>query len=211
MPKKKVSLVVGLGNPGKTYARTRHNCGFMVLDKVADSFFIPLGKRKFNALIGRGFIEGVDVILAKPMAFMNRSGPPVNKIKQYFNISCKDILVVHDDIDLAFGTLRIKQKGGSGGHNGVESLIEFLGGRDFSRLRIGIGRGIGSSGKDIDVTNYVLSEFSYNEKKNLDQIITKAQDAIITILCKGIKYAMNCFNNKKIMLDTNLVKNMSLV
>ena len=197
MPQKKVSLVVGLGNPGKTYVTTRHNSGFMVLDKVADSFSIPLGKKKFNALIGRGFIEGVDVILAKPMAFMNRSGLPVHKIKQYFNISCKDILVVHDDIDLAFGTLRIKQKGGSGGHNGVESLIEFLGTHDFSRVRIGIGRGIGSSGKDIDITDYVLSEFSYNEKKNLDQIITKAQDAIITILCKGITYAMNCFNKKK--------------
>ena len=211
MPQKKVSLVVGLGNPGKTYAATRHNCGFMVLDKIADSFSIPLGKRKFNALIGRGFIEGVDVILAKPMAFMNRSGPPVHKIKQYFNISCKDILVVHDDIDLAFGTLRIKQKGGSGGHNGIESLIEFLGTHDFSRLRIGIGRGIGSSGKDIDITDYVLSEFSYNEKKNLDQIIIKAQEAIITILCKGITYAMNCFNNKKIMFDTNLVENRGLV
>lgn len=201
MPQKKVSLVVGLGNPGKTYAATRHNFGFMVLDKVADSFSIPVGKRKFNALLGRGLVENVDVILAKPMAFMNRSGPPVHKIKQYFNISCKDILVVHDDIDLAFGTLRIKQKGGSGGHNGVESLIECLGSNNFSRLRIGIGRGIGSSGKDIDVTNYVLSKFSYNEKKNLDQIITKAQDAIITILCKGIKYAMNCFNNKKGIFD----------
>jgi PTH1 family peptidyl-tRNA hydrolase len=196
MPQKKVSLVVGLGNPGKTYVTTRHNFGFMVLDKLADSFSIQLGKRKFNALLGRGSIEGVDVILTKPMAFMNRSGPPVHKIKQYFNISCKDILVVHDDIDLAFGTLRIKQKGGSGGHNGIESLIEFLGTRDFSRLRIGIGRGLGSSKNDIDVTNYVLSEFSYNEKKNLGQIITKAQDAITTILCKGITYAMNCFNKK---------------
>ncbi|MBC8198993.1 MAG: aminoacyl-tRNA hydrolase [Desulfobacterales bacterium] len=205
MPQKKVSLVVGLGNPGKTYAATRHNFGFMVLDKVADSFSIPLGKKKFNAMMGRGFIENVDVILAKPMAFMNRSGGPVHKITQYFNISCKDILVVHDDIDLAFGTLRIKQKGGSGGHNGIESLIESLGSNDFSRLRIGIGHGIGSSEKDIDVANYVLSKFSYNEKKNLDQIITKAQDAIITILCKGIKYTMNCFNNKKIMFDTNLM------
>ncbi len=205
MPQKKVSLVVGLGNPGKTYVTTRHNFGFMVLDRLADSFSIPLGKKKFDALMGRGSIEGVDVILAKPMAFMNRSGPPVHKIKQYFNISCKDILVVHDDIDLAFGTLRIKQKGGSGGHNGIESLIEFLGSHDFSRLRIGIGRGIGSSGKDIDITDYVLSEFSYNEKKNLDQIIIKAQEAIITILCKGITYAMNCFNNKKIMFDTKLM------
>lgn len=201
MPQKKVSLVVGLGNPGKTYAATRHNSGFMVIDKLADSFSIHLGKKKFNALLGHGFIEGIEVILVKPMTFMNRSGLPVHKIKQYSNISCKDILVVHDDIDLAFGTLRIKQKGGSGGHNGIESLIELLGSNNFSRLRIGIGRGIGYPGKDIDVANYVLSEFSYNEKKNLDQIITKAQDAIITILCKGTKYAMNCFNNKKIMFD----------
>ncbi|MDI6686655.1 MAG: aminoacyl-tRNA hydrolase [Desulfobacterales bacterium] len=197
MPQKKVFLVVGLGNPGKIYATTRHNFGFMVLDKLANSFSIPVGKKKFNALLGRGLIEGVDVILAKPMGFMNRSGPPVFKTKEYFNISCKDILVVHDDIDLSFGTLKIKQKGGSGGHKGVESLIEFLGSNDFSRIRIGIG----SSIKDIDVTDYVLSEFSYNEKKNLDQIVSKAQDAITTILCKGIKYAMNSFNNKEIILD----------
>ncbi|HUV51124.1 MAG TPA: aminoacyl-tRNA hydrolase [Anaerolineae bacterium] len=201
MPQKKVFLVVGLGNPGKTYAATRHNSGFMVLDKIADSFSIPVGKKKFDSLLGRGIIEDLDVILAKPMGFMNRSGPPIHKIKEYFKISCKDILVVHDDIDLAFGTLRIKEKGGSGGHNGVESLIEFLGSNDFPRLRIGIGRSAVFSRKDIDITDYVLSEFSYNEKKNLDQVITKAQDAIITILCKGIKHAMNCFNNKKILLD----------
>jgi len=196
MPQKRVSLVVGLGNPGKKYVNTRHNAGFMVLDQIADSFSIPLGKKKFDALMGRGSIEGIDVILAKPMAFMNISGPPVQKIKQYFNIPCRDILVVHDDIDLAFGRLQIKQKGGSGGHNGLESIIKFLGRDDFPRLRVGTGREAESLEKYVDTSDYVLGEFSYNEKKALGQVIARAQDAIITILCKGITYAMNRFNKK---------------
>jgi PTH1 family peptidyl-tRNA hydrolase len=189
--------VVGLGNPGKTYANTRHNAGFMAVDKVADFFSIPIGGKKFNSLTGRGFIDGIDVILAKPMAFMNISGPPVYQIKQYFKIPCSDILIVHDDIDLAFGRLRIKEKGGSGGHNGLESIIKLLGTNNFSRLRIGTGQKIQSPEKPVDTADYVLSEFSYNEKKVLDQVMTRARDAIITVLCNGITYAMNRFNRKE--------------
>ena len=194
MPQKRVCLIVGLGNPGSQYVETRHNAGFMIIDKVADFFSIPAEKSKFNALYGRGCIENTDVILAKPMAFMNKSGYPVQQIAGYFKISCQDILVIHDDIDLVFGRLQIKVGGGSGGHKGIKSIIEIFGGNDFARIRIGIGRG--DSGDMLSVSNYVLSRFNPDEKLILPEIITRAKDAIVTILSKGVKEGMNIFNNK---------------
>ncbi len=197
MPQKRLRLVVGLGNPGDTYAMTRHNAGFMVVDEVADSFSISLEKRKFDTLFGRGFIEGIEVILAKPLAFMNRSGPPVQKIAKYFRIPCSDMLVIHDDIDLAFGRLQIKEKGGHGGHNGIRSLIEAFGGGDFVRLRIGVGRGIGCFGAGISAADHVLCRFNADERVILGRIITRARDAVVTTLCRGTKEAMNDFNTRK--------------
>ncbi len=196
MPQKRLRLVVGLGNPGETYSKTRHNAGFMVVDKVSDAFSIALQKRKFDARFGIGSIDGIKVILAKPMAFMNRSGPYVQKIAGYFRILCEDMLVIHDDIDLAFGRLKIKEKGGDGGHRGIRSIIDAFGGGDFMRLRIGVGRpeaGIGAS-------DYVLGKFTLKEKKVLNQIITTARDAVVTILCKGTKEGMNRFNNRRIAI-----------
>ncbi|MBW1745411.1 MAG: aminoacyl-tRNA hydrolase [Deltaproteobacteria bacterium] len=195
MPQKKVLLVVGLGNPGDAYVKTRHNAGFMVLDEVAKSFSISIEKRKFDALFGRGLIEDCDVILAKPMAFMNLSGIPVQKILNYFKIPFEDMLVIHDDIDLAFGRLQIKENGGHGGHKGLKSIIKTVGGNNFVRLRIGIGR----SEEKIDVANYVLSKFSTNEKKLLDTITKRARDAVVATTCKGAKKAMNIFNDKKLI------------
>ncbi|MDL2122570.1 MAG: aminoacyl-tRNA hydrolase [Deltaproteobacteria bacterium] len=195
MPQKKVLLVVGLGNPGDAYVTTRHNAGFMVLDEVAESFSISIEKRKFDALFGRGLIEDSEVILAKPMAFMNLSGIPVQKILNYFKIPFEDMLVIHDDIDLAFGRLQIKENGGHGGHKGLKSIIETVGGNNFVRLRIGIGR----SEEKIDVANYVLGKFSTNEKKLLDRITKRARDAVVATTCKGAKKAMNLFNDKKLI------------
>jgi len=195
MPQKKVLLVVGLGNPGDAYVKTRHNAGFMVLDEVAESFSISIEKKKFYALFGRGLIEDSEVILAKPMAFMNLSGIPVQKILNYFKIPFEDMLVIHDDIDLAFGRLQIKENGGHGGHKGLKSIIETVGGNNFVRLRIGIGR----SEEKIDVANYVLSKFSTNEKKLLDTITKRARDAVVATTCKGAKKAMNIFNDKKLI------------
>jgi len=195
MPQKKVLLVVGLGNPGDAYVKTRHNAGFMVLDEVAESFSISIEKKKFDALFGRGLIEDSEVILAKPMAFMNLSGIPVQKILNYFKIPFEDMLVIHDDIDLAFGRLQIKENGGHGGHKGLKSIIETVGGNNFVRLRIGIGR----SEEKIDVANYVLSKFSTNEKKLLDTITKRARDAVVATTCKGAKKAMNIFNDKRLM------------
>lgn len=199
MPQKRLRLVVGLGNPGDIYKTTRHNTGFRVVNEVADFFSFSIEKRKkFPDLIfGRGLIEGIDVLLAKPQAFMNRSGPPVVKLANYFKISSEEVLVIHDDIDLAFGKLKIKEKGGDGGHRGVKSLIDAFGTGDFTRLRIGIGR----SGSEISVTDHVLGRFNDDEKMILNKIIHSARDAVVTILCKGVKEGMDRFNNKNITIS----------
>jgi len=198
MPKKCVSLVVGLGNPGNAYKRTRHNVGFMVVDQIAEDFSIALVKQKFDTVFGRGVVDGVEVVLAKPMAFMNRSGPQVQKIARYYRILSEDMLVVHDDIDLAFGRIKIKEKGGDGGHKGVRSIIDAFGGGDFVRLRMGVGR----PEAGISAADYVLGKFTLQEKKVLHRIITEARDAVGTILCKGAKEGMNRFNDKSIVISS---------
>jgi len=196
MPQRQLRLVVGLGNPGKTYSNTRHNAGFMVVDEISDAFSIALEKQKFDTRFGIGSVNGVKIVLAKPMAYMNRSGPQVQNIAGYFRILCEDMLVVHDDIDLAFGRLKIKEKGGDGGHKGVRSIIDAFGGGDFTRLRIGVGR----PDAEKDAADYVLDEFTLEERKVIGQIITAAKDAIVTILCKGTKEGMNRFNDKRILI-----------
>ena len=193
MPQKRVRLVVGLGNPGSAYEMTRHNTGFMVVDKVAATFAISIEKRKFNTHFGRGFIENIEVILAKPMAFMNNCGPPVKKLADYFKISREDMLVIHDDIDLDLGRLKIKEKGGHGGHKGVKSLMAVFGGGDFVRLRIGVGR----SQTAASVTDHVLGCYSEEETKLLDPILTRARDAVVTTLSMGVRDGMNRFNDKR--------------
>lgn len=200
MQPNRVRLVVGLGNPGDTYTETRHNVGFMVVDAVAGFFAIVLEKRtRFaNLFYGRGSIDGVETILAKPMAFMNLSGLPVHKIAEYYKILCGDMLVIHDDIDLEFGKLKIKKKGGDGGHKGLRSLIKTFGSGDFVRLRIGVGR----SEPRISVSDHVLGRFNADEKKVLNLIITNAREAVVTILCKGAEEGMNRFNDKRILISS---------
>ncbi|MBF0120971.1 MAG: aminoacyl-tRNA hydrolase [Desulfobacterales bacterium] len=189
-------LIIGLGNPGHEYERTRHNIGFLVIDELSNSFSIPLKKTKFDAVFGKGLIENKEVLLAKPISFMNRSGYPVFGLANYFMISSEDILVIHDDIDLALGIIKIKEKGGHGGHRGIKSLIDVLGSNDFIRLRIGINR---PESDKITVSNYVLGNFNNVESKSLSLILDKAKDAAVTILCKGAKDAMNNFNNKNFL------------
>ena len=157
----RLRLVVGLGNPGKAYEDTRHNAGFMAADQIAQDFNISLNKTKFDTVFGRGWIGDVDLLLAKPMAFMNRSGPPLQKLAHYFRIPGEDMLVIHDDIDLAFGRLKIKEKGGHGGHNGLRSIMDAFGGGNFVRLRIGVGR----SEAGESVTDHVLGRFSADKGK----------------------------------------------
>ena len=189
-------LVVGLGNPGNAYRDTRHNAGFMVADKIANDFSIAFDQSKFDSVYGRGFVEKVEVVLAKPMAYMNRCGPPVQNLAHYYRIQRKDMLVIHDDIDLAYGRLKIKEKGGHGGHNGLRSLMDAFGGGDFVRLRIGVGR----SGAGADVTGHVLGRFSQEQSQILDRIITNARDAVVTILSQGTKVGMNLFNGKDLRI-----------
>ncbi|MBT8368170.1 MAG: aminoacyl-tRNA hydrolase [Deltaproteobacteria bacterium] len=196
MPRNKLKLVVGLGNPGNEYRNTRHNIGFMVADKIVLDFKISLNKKKFDSVFGRGFIKNVEVLLAKPMAFMNRSGPPVQKLARYYRIQCRDLLVIHDDIDLAFGRLKIKEKGGHGGHNGVRSLMDAFGADDFIRLRIGVGR----SAAEDSVTGHVLGKFSPQQSQTLARIISKARDAVVTVLGQGTKVGMNLFNGKDLKI-----------
>ena len=188
----RMRLIVGLGNPGAQYENTRHNAGFMVIDKIGIEFGISIDKKKFDVHYGRGTIKDHAVMLAKPMAFMNRSGEPVQKLAAYFKIPSKELIVVHDDIDLAFGRLKIKEKGGHGGHKGLKSIIRAVGQDAFVRVRIGIGR----SETGNSVSDHVLGRFYDDEAKLLDAIINRARDAVITILTEGTKAGMNRFNER---------------
>jgi PTH1 family peptidyl-tRNA hydrolase len=190
----RLRLIAGLGNPGTKYAATRHNMGFKVVDRLAAEFGIDIAREKFNAEFGRGRVKGVDVVLAKPMAYMNLSGPPVRSLAEFFRISVQEVLVIHDDIDLEYGRIKIKEKGGHGGHNGIRSLITAFSANDFTRLRVGIGR----SDAETPVADYVLDQFTRAEAAELPDIIDRARDAVVTILCKGTKIGMNQFNIKPV-------------
>jgi len=185
-------MIVGLGNPGETYQKTRHNVGFMVLERISQDHTIPLKYHRFDCCYGFGAIADQVVLLAAPQAFMNRSGPPVLRLLSYYGISSKDVLIIHDDIDLAFGRLKIKEKGGHGGHNGLKSVMDALGSGDFIRLRIGIGR----PARGCDVIDHVLGPFSNWEKEMLNTVLARASDAAATVFCHGAKAGMNRFHRK---------------
>lgn len=190
MSERRTTLITGLGNPGEKYEKTRHNAGFFVIDRLSHEYSIPLSKQKFDLVYGRGSIEGRDVILAKPMSFMNRSGFPVRKLADYIGLTSEDLFVVYDDIDLTFERIRIKDKGGHGGHNGIRSLIDAFGTREFPRLRIGIGRPEG----DKDVTGHVLGRFSAEETEIMDRVVERAVQAVVSVIKNGLTAAMNNFN-----------------
>ncbi|MBL0715016.1 MAG: aminoacyl-tRNA hydrolase [Desulfosarcina sp.] len=185
-------LIAGLGNPGEDYRNTRHNAGFMVVDRIRRECGIPLDQKWFNCVFGTGIVAGMAVALVQPQAFMNRSGPPVLRLMSYYGISTRDLLIIHDDIDLALGRIKIKEKGGHGGHKGVKSLVDTLGNGDFPRLRIGIGR----PERGGDVIRHVLVPFSAGEEEQLDGILGRAAEAAVTILCHGVEFGMNRFNRK---------------
>jgi len=185
-------LIVGLGNPGPVYASTRHNIGFMAVDRLLREYGLTACRSRVNADIAQGDIAGVPVLTAKPMAYMNRSGDPVSSIVRTHGIPCEDMVVIHDDIDLAYERLKIKEKGGDGGHNGLRSLIDALGTDDFVRVRMGVGRPEG----DIGVVDYVLAEFDANQRTMLGPFLSRAIEAAAAVLCEGAKDAMNRFNRK---------------
>jgi PTH1 family peptidyl-tRNA hydrolase len=200
-PDSGLCLIVGLGNPGRSYQKTRHNVGFLAVDEIAESYRIEVMLKKFDALLGKGVLNGRKVFLAKPMNYMNRSGEPTRRIADYYRITGKDLIVIHDDVDLPFGRIKIKEKGGDAGHKGVRSVIDAFGSDDFPRVRIGVGRGKMPLEAEIDISDHVLGRFNLDEIDKINRIMKLARDAVVTIVCNGITQAMNTFNNRKLILD----------
>ena len=187
-------LIAGLGNPGPKYRHNRHNIGFMVLDAFAKHAQIPIKRVQFRALVGKGIFAEERMVLAKPQTYMNVSGQAVVPLMKYYKIPPERLIVVHDDLDLPFGTLRLRPQGGAGGQHGLESIINKLGQRDFARLRVGIGRPPGR----MDPRDYVLHNFDPPEAEFLPAVLQHAVDAIISLIQDGIEKAMNDFNGSLI-------------
>ncbi len=196
-------MVVGLGNPGRKYARTRHNAGFWVVDTVADLLGVKLTGKKFGAVLGRGEFEGKKLILLKPQKFMNRSGEVVKAAIGFYKLEPADILVISDDMALEPGRMRVRAKGSAGGHNGLADIIRHLKSSDFARLRIGIGKpaspGFGgrmAGGSDVQPwEDYVLTGPTDEEKKLLERCVHRAHEAVLCWLARGVEAAMNEFNS----------------
>jgi peptidyl-tRNA hydrolase, PTH1 family len=183
-------LIVGLGNPGREYNNTRHNIGFMAVDAFAHSIEIKLGKVQNKALVGMGKVNGKRVVLAKPQTYMNLSGQAVVGLLNFYKIPQTNLIIIHDDIDLPFGTIRIRPKGGSAGQRGLGSTIEKLGNQDFARMRLGVGRPPGQmSPKD-----YVLQHFSTDEEEFLRVFLDKGCEAVREFVNNGLEAAMNRYN-----------------
>jgi len=189
-----VNIVVGLGNPGTRYELNRHNAGFLVLDQLALQHDISISQTLFDAHIGKGRIAGSPVLLAKPQTYMNLSGVAVRRLTDYFRTDLGALIVVHDDLDLPFQTIRLKAGGGHGGHKGIISLIDHLGGSDFIRVRFGIGKPERKS----MVEGYVLSPFSDEEMACLSQLLRTAGEAVADILSSGIQKAMEKHHRKDV-------------
>ncbi|XP_015882998.2 peptidyl-tRNA hydrolase, mitochondrial [Ziziphus jujuba] len=193
---KKPWLVVGLGNPGKKYQGTRHNIGFEMVDAIAEAEGIPITSVSFKALLGKGFIGDVPIMLAKPQTFMNSSGESVGAIAKYYKIPLKQVLVIFDDLDLPFARLKLLPKGGHGGHNGMKSIIDhFKGSRDFPRLRIGIGRPPGK----MDPVNFVLRPFTKQEREELNFTFHDGVEALRILLLQGFDKSATFVNSAKPM------------
>lgn len=185
-----VYLIVGLGNPGSRYAATRHNVGFHVVDQTSQALGITLSKVKSKAILGEGKRDGKKIILAKPQTFMNLSGQSVSGLARFYKVPVENLLVIHDDLDLSLGTLRIRPGGGAGGQKGVQSIIDQLGTPDFARIRFGIGRPPGR----MDPKDYVLENFLPKERELAEFTILTARDAVISFIDAGLDITMNKYN-----------------
>jgi peptidyl-tRNA hydrolase, PTH1 family len=182
-------LVVGLGNPGPRYAGTRHNAGFLVVDLLAERMGGRFRRRGLCDVL-EGRLADVPVVLAKPRGYMNESGGPIVAVSRFYKVPVDRLAVVHDDLDLPFGTLRLKRGGGDGGHNGLRSATAALGTRDYARVRFGIGRPPGRQ----DPADYVLRDFSAAEREDLGYLVDRAADAVEVLLAEGLEAAQNAFN-----------------
>jgi PTH1 family peptidyl-tRNA hydrolase len=187
-------LILGLGNPGRRYQFTRHNIGFMVLEKIAAQREVDLKQKSFDALWNRGKIAGINVLLAMPQTYMNLSGNAARKLLAYFKMDISNLIVIHDDLDLPFGKLRLKTGGGDAGHKGLKSITTCLGSADFMRVRMGIGKPSDKS----RVEDYVLERFGSEEAAMLQQIIQLASDAATEIVLSSMQTAMVKYHTKNI-------------
>lgn len=185
-------LIVGLGNPGPEYAHTRHNAGFMVVERLAEKWQVVWKKEtRFKARVARAEVHGFNVMLCEPWTFMNLSGEAVQALTAYYQIAHTQILVVVDDADLAVGVLRLRPSGSSGGHHGLDSIEQHLGGRDYARLRLGIGR---SGPAERQIRDHVLGRFDGTEREQFEKVLERAASQSECWLLNGIQRAMNEFN-----------------
>jgi PTH1 family peptidyl-tRNA hydrolase len=187
-------LIIGLGNPGQRYKKTRHNIGFMVAEKMAAKMELDIKQKSFDALWGKGQIKNKKIIIAMPQTYMNLSGTAVRQLKTFFKTDISKLIVIHDDLDLPFGALRLKTGGGNAGHKGLISIEANLGSSAFTRVRLGIGKPVDKSRID----GYVLESFNNEEKDILPEIISRASDACMEIVLADIKTATSKYQTKNI-------------
>jgi PTH1 family peptidyl-tRNA hydrolase len=188
-------LLVGLGNPGREYAGHRHNVGFMILDRLAGAVGIAPGQSKFHGRFGQGDVGRTRLLLLAPETYMNASGEAVAEAARFYKVPPGDLLVIHDELDLPFGRLQLKRGGGTGGHNGLESIVEQLGTPDFARLRFGIGKPQGANAKE-RVAGHVLHDFSAEEKAALEPLLERSVDMARAWVSLGLAEAMNRHNRR---------------
>ncbi|WP_418474493.1 aminoacyl-tRNA hydrolase [Frisingicoccus sp.] len=186
-------IIAGLGNPTKTYEGTRHNIGFDMIDAIADKYNIDVTTKKHKALTGKGRIDGVPVILAKPQTYMNLSGESIRDIADFYKIPAENIIIIYDDISLEVGQLRIRKKGSAGGHNGIKNIIAHLGTQEFPRIKVGIG----SKPEGWDLADYVLSKYSKAERECLRDAQQDVVGAAALMVHDDVDGAMNQYNGKK--------------
>lgn len=187
-----MKAVVGLGNPGPSYARTRHNAGFWVVDRLAERHGLRFSEKDYRSLVARGRIGGEQVVLLKPQTFMNVSGEAVGRARRDLRLDLADIVVVYDELDLPLGKVRVRGEGGAGGHHGVESIVEAVGGKGFPRVRVGVGRPPGG-----DPIDYLLEAPPSEEAAALREAAERAADAVEILLAEGVTAAMNRFNGRR--------------
>lgn len=185
-------VICGLGNPGKKYANTRHNMGFITIDQLAEKHDIKVDKVKFKALVGEGRIAGQKVLLVKPQTYMNLSGESVQEVMHFYKLDPEELIVIYDDLDLEVGALRLRKFGSAGTHNGMRSVVQHLNSDRFPRIRLGIG----GNGKR-DIIDHVIGGFAKDEVPVLEEAVTKAVAAIECMLAEGIDRAMSQYNSKK--------------
>lgn len=191
--------IVGLGNPGMQYENTRHNAGFISIDYLARKYNIDVRKIKFKSLIGQGVISGHKVMLVKPQTYMNNSGEAIREIFNYFDFDHDKLIVIYDDIDIDFGSIRIRKKGSAGTHNGMKSIIYNLQFDDFPRIKVAVGK----KPEYMDLANFVLSGFSKKEAKIIEEEVMLLSDAIEMILEEGIDKTMSIYNSKRLVEDND--------